>query len=155
MPQTIKPPLPSRSLATARGLRESSTDAERKLWQCLRAGQLDGLKFRRQHPIPPYVVDFYCDALKLVVELDGSQHTDENDRVRTRFLESKGLTVLRYWDNEALTQMDAVVEAIFNFAGTRTLTPTPLPGSAVPHQATPGPRCARAFGAARTATGSS
>ena len=116
MSQTTTPPLPSRTLATARRLRESSTDAERRLWQCLRGGQLDGLKFRRQHPIPPYVVDFYCDALKLVVELDGSQHTEQADRARTTVLESRGLTILRFWDNEVLTQIDAVVEAIFNSA---------------------------------------
>ena len=155
MSQTTKPPLPSRSLAVARRLRQSSTDAERKLWQCLRAGQLDGLKSRRRHPIPPCVVDVYCDALKLVVELDGSHHTEEADRLGTAVLESRGLTILRFRDNDVLTKTDAVVEAIFNSAGTRTLTPTPLRGSAVPHQATPGPRCARAFGAARTATGSS
>ncbi|MBW3550243.1 MAG: DUF559 domain-containing protein, partial [Proteobacteria bacterium] len=87
MPQTTKPPLPSRSLATARRLRGTSTDAERKLWHHLRAGQLDGLKFRRQHPIPPYVADFFCESLKLVVELDGSQHTKESDRSRTLLLE--------------------------------------------------------------------
>ncbi len=127
MSQTIKPPLPGRSLEATRRLRGSSTDAERRLWQCLRAGQLDGLKFRRQHPFPPDVVDFYCDPMKLVVELDGSQHAEEVDRVRTHFLESKGLMVLRFRDNEALTQTDAVLEAIFNAVGRRTLTPTPLP----------------------------
>jgi len=127
MSQINKPPLPSRSLDAARGLRKSSTDSERKLWQCLRAGQLDGLKFRRQHPIPPYIVDFYCEAANLVVELDGSQHTEVADRARTHFLESKGLTVLRFWDNEALTQTDAVVESIFDYVAHRTLTPTPLP----------------------------
>ncbi|HJW46967.1 MAG TPA: endonuclease domain-containing protein [Lysobacter sp.] len=122
-----KPPLPTRSLNYARELRLGQTDAERKLWQCLRGGQLDGLKFRRQHPIPPYVADFYCEALKLVIELDGSQHNEEVDAARTRFLDARGLTVLRFWDNEVLTQTEAVVEAIFNFASNRTLTPTPLP----------------------------
>ena len=127
MSQTTKPPLPSRSLAAARRLPQSSTDAERRLWQRLRAGQLEGLKFRRQHPLPPYVLDFYCDAIKLAVELDGSQHSEEGDRLRTRFLEAQGLMVLRFWDNEVLMQTDAVVEAILNSASTRTLTPTPLP----------------------------
>ncbi|HEV8694462.1 MAG TPA: DUF559 domain-containing protein [Lysobacter sp.] len=122
-----KPPLPTRSLGFARTLRKAETDAERKLWQCLRGSQLDGLKFRRQHAVPPYVVDFYCDALKLVVELDGSQHNIEVDAARTRFLESQGLTLLRFWDNDVLLQTEAVVEAIFNFASNRTLTPTPLP----------------------------
>ena len=140
MSQIIKPPLPTRARENVRALRTASTDAERKLWQYLRAGQLGGLKFRRQHPIPPYIVDFHCLAAKLVVELDGSQHTEQADRARTTVLESRGLTILRFWDNEVLTQIDAVVEAIFNSAGTRTLTPTPLLGSALPHQATPGPR---------------
>ena len=127
MPGCIKPPLPTRTRDHARDLRQGGTDAEHKLWQRLRAGQLNGLKFRRQHPIPPYIVDFYCDAKKLVVELDGSQHNDEVDRIRSRLLESQGLKILRYWDNEVLQQMDAVLEAILNAAGHRTLTPTPLP----------------------------
>ncbi|MBA2237496.1 MAG: endonuclease domain-containing protein [Lysobacter sp.] len=119
--------LPTNTLDDARALRRKATDAERKLWRHLRAGQLDGLGFRRQHPIPPYIVDFFCDAAKLVVELDGSQHTEDADRARTRFLESRGLTVLRFWDNEALTQTEAVVEAIWNCARPRPFTPTPLP----------------------------
>ena len=119
--------LPTNTLDRARELRRGATDAERKLWHHLRSGQLGGLKFRRQHPIPPYIVDFYCDASRLVVELDGSQHTPEVDRVRTRFLESKGLTVLRFWDNEVLMQTQAVIEAIWNSVGPRPLTPTPLP----------------------------
>ncbi len=122
-----KPPLPSHALEHSRSLRVSQTDAERKLWRCLRAGQLDGLKFRRQHPVTPYIVDFYCDCLKLVIELDGSQHNPEIDAVRTRFLEAQGLTVLRFWDNDVLMQTEAVVEAIFNLVANRTLTPTPLP----------------------------
>jgi len=127
MQERIKPPLPTRTREHARELRQGGTDAEHKLWQRLRAGQLNGLKFRRQHPVPPYIVDFYCNAMKLVVELDGSQHNDEVDRTRTRFLESQGLKVLRYWDNEVLQQMDVVLEAILSAIGNRTLTPTPLP----------------------------
>ena len=127
MPECIKPPLPTRTRQHARELRQSGTDAECKLWYRLRAGRLNGLKFRRQHPIPPYIVDFYCDARKLVVELDGSQHNDEVDRERSRFLETQGLKILRYWDNEVLQQMDAVLEAIVDIAESRTLTPTPLP----------------------------
>ena len=113
---TIKPPLPTRTRENARTLRSTPTDAERKLWQCLRGGQLDGLKFRRQHPVPPYVVDFYCEVLRLVIELDGSQHNEERDAARTRFLQSQGLTVLRFWDNDALMQTESVVQAIFDFA---------------------------------------
>jgi very-short-patch-repair endonuclease len=65
--------------------------------------------------------------MKLVVEVDDSQHNDEVDRIRTRFLKSQGLKVLRYWDNEVLQQMDVVLEAILSAAGNRTLTPNPLP----------------------------
>ena len=127
MPDCIKPPLPTRTRQHARELRQNGTDAEHKLWYRLRAGRLNGLKFRRQHPIPPYIVDFYCEAKKLVVELDGSQHNEEVDRERARFLEAQGLRILRCWDNEVLQQMDAVLEAIVDIAESRTLTPTPLP----------------------------
>jgi very-short-patch-repair endonuclease len=85
------------------------------------------LKFRRQHPVPPYVVDFYCDDLGLVVEVDGSQHTTNNDETRTRALEHQGMTVLRFWDNQVLKEMDLVLQAILDTAQDRTLTPTPLP----------------------------
>ena len=122
-----KPPLPSRTRGHARELRQSSTEAERRLWLHLRAGRLNGLKFRRQHPIPPYVADFYCESAKLVIELDGSQHNDGVDEACTRFLEALGLRVLRYWDNEVLQQTAAVLEAILGASQDRTLTPTPLP----------------------------
>lgn len=127
MANPYRPPMATIALERARDLRVSSTDAERKLWSCLRGGQLNGLKFRRQHPIPPYTVDFFCSSAKLVVELDGSQHTEETDRARTHYLQSKGFVVLRFWDNDVLTQTEAVVEAIFNTASSSPLTPTPLP----------------------------
>ncbi|MCW4455630.1 endonuclease domain-containing protein [Flavobacterium sp. MXW15] len=115
------------ALERARELRARSTDAERKLWDMLRGGQLDGLKFRRQHPIPPYTVDFFCASLGLVIELDGSQHTEESDRARTRYLQSKGLTVLRFWDSEVLTQTEAVAEAILKAAASVSPYPNPSP----------------------------
>ncbi|MGH8127727.1 MAG: endonuclease domain-containing protein [Gammaproteobacteria bacterium] len=93
-------PLPSITKANARRLRKETTDAERRLWYCLRAGRLGGFKFRRQHPHPPYVLDFYCEAAKLVVELDGSQHNETVDAVRTNRLERAGMKVLRFWDND-------------------------------------------------------
>src|SRR5690348_13682918 len=127
MPGRIKPPLPSSTRGHARGLRQASTEAEQLLWYRMRGGRLNGLKFRRQHPIPPYIVDFYCEARKLVMELDGSQHGEAVDQVRTRFLESHGLKVLRYWDNDVLRRTEAVLEAILGAAENRTLTPTPLP----------------------------
>ena len=122
-----KPPLPTRTLNTAKSLRTAGTDAERKLWYHLRARRLSGFKFRRQHPIPPYVVDFYCDELKLAIELDGSQHSEEIDSTRTHALERQGLLVLRFWDNQVLQETDAVLKAILTVALDRTLSPTPPP----------------------------
>ncbi|GAB3348180.1 endonuclease domain-containing protein [Lysobacter tyrosinilyticus] len=122
-----KPPLPSRSLDRSRSLRKEMTDAERKLWNCLRAGQMDGLKFRRQHSIPPYIADFYCDAAKPVIELDGSQHNESVDRARTEYLQGQGFEVMRFWDNDVLLNIESVVDAIWNTVAHRTLTPTPLP----------------------------
>jgi very-short-patch-repair endonuclease len=118
---TIKPPLPTRTRSNARTLRENMTDAERALWFRLRGGRLDGLKFRRQHPLPPYVLDFYCGDARLVVELDGSQHDAVVDRARTKALERKRLRVLRFWDNEVLMEMEAVLAEISRVARSRTL----------------------------------
>ncbi|MDQ1117776.1 MULTISPECIES: DUF559 domain-containing protein [Pseudoxanthomonas] len=126
MPGRIEPPLPTRTLRYARTLRREMTDAERLLWKQLRGGQLEGLKFRRQHPIPPYIADFCCIERRMIVELDGGQHSQGRDAARTAFLESQGWRVLRFWDNEVLLEVEAVVEAISHFAYGRTLTPTPL-----------------------------
>ena len=105
----------------ARQLRRNQTDAEGKLWKLLRSNQLAGFKFRRQHVIGPYIADYCCLAEKLVIELDGGQHTDavSYDGDRTRFLEEKGFKVLRFWDNEVLTNPDGAVEAVL-----LALTPT-------------------------------
>src|SRR6218665_2388218 len=116
MSYSRKPPLPTVTLGRARRLRRNLTDAERKLWNRLRNSQLCGLKFRRQHPVPPYIVDFYCEAKRLVVELDGSQHNEDADRVRTRFLEQQGLIVLRFWDNDVFLRIEALLEAILMMA---------------------------------------
>jgi very-short-patch-repair endonuclease len=85
-----------------------------------------GAKFRRQHAVPPYVIGFYCVAMKIGIELDGSQHSESTDAVRTRFLEAQGIKLLRFWDNDVLGNTDAVFEAILGFIQPRTLTPTPL-----------------------------
>jgi very-short-patch-repair endonuclease len=127
MDERIRAKLPSVTLDRAKDMRRAPTDAERVLWQHLRAARFDGLKFRRQHLIPPYVTDFYCHAAKLVIELDGSQHDEDMDAARTRFLESKGLRVLRFWDNQVLAETEAVLEAIWNALGPPPLSPTPLP----------------------------
>ena len=127
MPQTIKPPLSSRTLTYAKRLRKCGTDAEIKLWYHLRAKRFQEMKWRRQHPQPPYVVDFYCHAARLIVELDGGQHSMQQDAARSVYLESMGLQVLRFWDNQVLREMEAVLDAIFILIRERTLSPNPSP----------------------------
>lgn len=98
----------------ARELRNGATDAESHLWQRLRLKQLAGFKFRRQVPIAGYIADFLCPEAKLIVELDGGQHSDQiaYDERRTGVLQAKGYRVLRYWNNDALVQTEAVLEDI-------------------------------------------
>ena len=98
---------------TARCLRQNSTDAERRLWSALRDRRLAGFKFRRQHPIDRYVVDFASTKHRLVVEADGGQHAEsKSDPGRTAALEQEGWCVLRFWDNDILSNTEGVVEAI-------------------------------------------
>lgn len=108
-------------------MRGGATDAERKLWQYLRAGRFDGLKFRRQHPVPPYIADFCCIERKLVIELDGSQHSPSIDAARTAYLHSQGFHVLRFWDNDVLLKTDSVLEAIWNVLHAPDPLPSPSP----------------------------
>jgi very-short-patch-repair endonuclease len=97
----------------ARKLRQSSTDAERRVWSAPRDRRLAKYKFRRQHPIGPYVVDFACTRHALVIELDGSQHANNTaDVCRTAFLQSQGWTVIRFWNNDVLSNTSEVIEAI-------------------------------------------
>ena len=98
----------------ARTLRNSATDAERRLWQPLRLRQLGGFRFRRQVPLHGYIVDFLCVELKLVVELDGGQHADQTayDEIRTGVLQGAGYRVLRYWNDDALLRTSDVLEDI-------------------------------------------
>jgi very-short-patch-repair endonuclease len=97
----------------ARNLRQAQTDAEKKLWYFLQNKNLDGMKFRRQQPIGEYIVDFVCFEKKLIIELDGSQHNDTRveimDNVRTFWLENEGFSVIRFWDNEVLKNIDGVL----------------------------------------------
>ena len=90
------------------------TDAECKLWYHLRAGRFDGWKFRRQVPLGPYVVDFLCEQAKLVVEVDGGQHTERSveDETRTRWLNERGYRVIRFWNHDVIGNMDGVWETI-------------------------------------------
>ena len=99
----------------ARSLRQNDVPAEALLWEALRNRALGGFKFRRQHPIGSYVVDFACVACRIVVELDGETHlvTRRDDAERTRCLEEKGWSVLRFWNTELYDEPEAVKEAIY------------------------------------------
>jgi very-short-patch-repair endonuclease len=101
----------------ARSLRLELTDAEQRLWARLRRKQILGMQFYRQKPIGNYIVDFYAPSVRLVVEVDGSQHFDpshaEYDKRRTAYLEGLGLRVLRYTDRQVLLELDSVAEEIF------------------------------------------
>ena len=104
-------------LEFAKAMRSNATDAENLMWQLLRAKRFMNLKFRRQHVIKPYIVDFYCHELGLVIELDGSQHSTDDaieyDAERTRFLEALDLKVVRYWNHDVLSRMDVVLEDLW------------------------------------------
>jgi very-short-patch-repair endonuclease len=105
-----------KTLARARSLRQLETDAERKLWGFLRDRRLGGFKFRRQVPVPPYIVDFLCMSHKLVVEVDGATHSDDHevryDEERTAYLAAKGLRVHRVWNHDVYTSMNDVLDGI-------------------------------------------
>lgn len=94
--------------------RRASTEAEKLLWQKLRARQLGGAKFRRQTPIGPYIVDFVSFEHRLVVEIDGGQHNAspgrQHDLKRTAWLEAQGFRVLRFWNNQVLANLEGVLE---------------------------------------------
>jgi very-short-patch-repair endonuclease len=109
----------------AKLLRQNMTDAERLLWHHLRAHRLHDQKFRRQQPIGPYVVDFVHFGARLVIEADGSQHNGSaSDATRDAWLKNQGFTVLRFWNNEILLNIEAVLEAIVSALGKNT---SPLP----------------------------
>jgi len=141
-----KPPLPSDLLNFARKLRSEQTNAEQLVWSLLRDRRLAGAKFRRQHPVAAagknYVLDFYCDELKLAIELDGGQHQENRtkDEERTGLLSQLGIRVLRYWNNDVLSQTDSVLESIWNMVNEMTSTPTtPSPPTPLPKGGTATP----------------
>jgi very-short-patch-repair endonuclease len=97
----------------ARDLRQSATTAEVRLWSALRHRRLAGYRFRRQHPIGPYIVDFACTRHMLIVEADGGQHAENpQDERRTKWLEKQGWRVLRFWNNDILANSTGVVETV-------------------------------------------
>lgn len=120
MPRSV-----DRRVPRARSLRQNPTDAERKLWQRLRA--LSGFAhFRRQATIGPYFADFACHTHRLVIEIDGGQHAESaSDTIRTAYLEASGYRVLRFWNNDILGNIDGVVDVIVG--AVRVAPPTPAP----------------------------
>ena len=98
----------------ARQLRKEPTVAETKLWAFLRDNKLDGVNFRRQHAIGKYIVDFCSLKKKLVIELDGSQHLEqeEYDQERTLYLKSQGYKVIRFWNDQVMNDMEGVIKTI-------------------------------------------
>ena len=100
-------------IAIAQKLRNNSTDTEKYLWKYLRGRQLEEFKFRRQHPIGKYIVDFINLERKIIIEVDGGQHLEnKKDKLRDKWLEEQGYEVLRFWDNEVITNIEGVMESI-------------------------------------------
>ena len=113
-------------LKNAKKLRCNQTDAEQKLWYPLRAHRFLGLKFKRQKPLGRYIVDFICVEQRLVIELDGGQHAEQTayDAERDNWLRSEGYTVLRFWNNEVMQELESVLEKV-----RLALSPGPSPAS--------------------------
>ncbi len=121
-------------VSRARALRQKSTDAESVLWRRLRARQLADARFRRQHPVGDYIVDFACVQKRLAVELDGGQHAQQDalsyDTRRTEYLKSEGWRVLRFWNHDVMGNLEGVLEAILCVLQESTLpSPQPSPAS--------------------------
>jgi very-short-patch-repair endonuclease len=125
----------------ARHLRKNMTDSERRLWHALRYRQVSGHKFRRQAPIGPYIADFVCFEKKVILELDGGQHSEqaEADAKRTQWLNREGFTVLRFWNHQVFEDLDSVLEVIWRSVE-ETLPPPPQgekdspPTPSLPHK---------------------
>jgi len=113
----------------ARQLRQQATDAERMLWEHLRAHRMAGYKFRRQVVIEPYIADFVCMEARLIVEADGGQHLEqmEDDLKRSAYLESLGYKVIRFWNHEILSDTHTVLEQIHSYL-IEAPSPRPSPG---------------------------
>ena len=111
----------------ARDLRHTQTDVERALWRLLRSREMAGFKFRRQHPLCGYIVDFVNLEKRLVIELDGSQHQEQTayDNARTQTLNEAGFRVLRFWNNELIENREGVLQVILS--ALTSPHPGPLP----------------------------
>lgn len=120
-------PIPIYIVELCRKFRKEPTTAEKLLWNCLRNRQLNGLKFRRQHPLGRYIADFYCAEARLVIELEGKAHNKmeqkEYDKIRKEELEARGLRVIRFNNEEVLKRTEKVLAKIVAVAVERRLTP--------------------------------
>jgi adenine-specific DNA-methyltransferase len=132
IPRSVRGKTSSQTVITARQLRGQLTDAEQILWSALRDSRLHGIKFRRQHPFGPYVLDFFCVKAQLDVELDGSVHMQpeqrEYDDERTSYLNTHGLRVLRLRNEDITDRLDEVMTRIME-AASPTPQPPPSPDS--------------------------
>ena len=112
-----------------RRLRSTMTGPETRLWSKLKARQFQGLKFRRQHGIGPYIVDFYCPEQSLVIEVDGDSHADADqivkDRQREQYLQSRGLRVIRYINDDIVNNLDGVLEDLAGKVSSGSTSPYP------------------------------
>ena len=103
-----------------RALRKQQTNTEKFFWAKIRGRQIAGFKFYRQYPIGRYILDFYCPERKIAVELDGSQHMEERkqDEIRSKYLKSQNITVVRFWDNEILQNVESVLDKVYSYLKT-------------------------------------
>lgn len=112
----------------AQFLRNNPTEAEKKLWHHIRQRQINELKFRRQQNIDnKYIVDFVCLEKRLIIELDGGQHTEKTDKARSDYLKNQGFEIIRFWNNEIFENMEGVLEVIRDKLDTPT-HPSPVKG---------------------------
>ena len=119
-----------KKLDNAKLLRTNQTESEQRLWYHLRAHRFKGMKFKRQKPMGRYIVDFVCVEHRLIIELDGGQHAEHvgYDQQRDAWLRSEGYTVLRFWNNDVMQNLDGVLEQI-RLSVAPTLSPGPSPTS--------------------------
>lgn len=118
---------PSSQTTERKELRSHATPAETALWKMLKNSKVGGFKFRRQHSIGPYILDFYCPLLRLDIELDGSAHdasmADKHDEIRTKFLQQQGITVLRFRNELVYRNPNAIIEEILRIGKKHTPRP--------------------------------
>jgi len=131
LPPIRRPPakLPDDIRRYASQMRSTQTDAEQLMWALLRDRRLAGVKFRRQHPVDRYILDFYCSEYKIAIELDGGQHQEQvaYDEKRSAALSKKGIQVLRFWNNQVLAETEGILEAIYQVVLVNQTPSPPIP----------------------------